>query len=131
MDDDITRIHQNPVAGWHALNLGCPETGIFQVSQQAVSHGIYMTMRPSAGDDHVVGNGRFSDDIDVVGVFRLGIIKAGKDCFQKRLGLYVGRCAGRLCLCVQFIGLSVALDPEGTTGLVLTRLTRLTLRWCR
>lgn len=108
MDYDVTCVHQHPVAGRHALNLGAAVTGILQVAEQSVRDGIDVTMGASAGDDHMIGNGGFSDNVNVCGFFSLGIIEAGEDGIQQRFGPCTLRHAGRLCLCVQFDGLSVA-----------------------
>jgi hypothetical protein len=60
----------------------------------------------------MIRHGRFTNDVNMGGVFGLGIVKACQDGFQQRFGPFARRGTGRLSLCVQLVGLSVALAPK-------------------
>jgi len=68
MDDDIKSIQKNPIALGHTFNNRAHPI-VFKLYLKGFRHCPNLTCRLATGNDHIVRNGRFPDDIQSDDVF--------------------------------------------------------------
>ena len=79
MDDHIPGINEHPVGGLQAFDLYMGVPALLESLQQMVGKGADMAVRPSARDNHEIGNGRLAGQVDGYDFLRLVIIKRFDD----------------------------------------------------
>ncbi len=64
MDDNITCVHQHPIASRAAFHLGAPQTIFSKQFKKMVGHRTDLTGRLPGCDHHIIRDARFSGQIN-------------------------------------------------------------------
>jgi hypothetical protein len=91
MDDDVAAIHQNPIAMRQSLNPRCRLARRLEGFQDMIRHSANMDVGAAAGDDHNVGEGRLTLQIDRNDILGLGVFQSGQDSLHQRTGVRLNR----------------------------------------
>jgi len=86
MHDDVTSIDQNPVALIDSFDGGILDARLFQLFEKVIGHRDDLPAGRAGSDHHVIGDRRFSVQVDDGDGLCLVVIKRGCDQSQQLVG---------------------------------------------
>jgi hypothetical protein len=87
VNDHVAGVDQHPIAMRHALDPDSREPGLTKIFEYAICHRPDVTVGPSRGHDHVVGDCGVTAQIDYGGILSLHVIKAREDDAKRLVGV--------------------------------------------
>jgi len=93
--DHFTGVHQHPISGGKAFNARVAEAGLLETLGKLLGDRSDLSRRSAAGNNHVIGDARFTVERDGHHFLGLIVIERFQDQRQARLGLVRhGDCGG-------------------------------------